>query len=355
MDLFDLEEDFANVINEIEDVSEVPDLVLRRHLSVFSDSSDLFSSYMKDMTRFKLLTPAEEQELGTKIQWELLLDRPKRILLRLLDRDPTEEEILLVVGLDRIKELKSEANKAEKALICSNLRLVVSIAKKNIGRGLSFLDLVQEGNMGLLKATQKFDPGKGCRFSTYATWWIRQAISRGIFDKSRVIRIPVHLSETFNKVRRAKISLSNTLNREPSNEELVKETGVSNARIQEVYKYREQPISLDAPIKSLEEGDKTLIEIAEQGLDTNVVESATMTKCLTEDVKLELQKVLTEKEMQIIFMRYGLINGEEHTLLFISRHFGVTRERIRQIEIRSLAKLRNSANIISKLLPYITD
>ena len=300
------------------------------------------------------LIDEEEEELDeealTKEQYfDDATDDSVRMYLREIGKIPllnSEEEFELAQRV-----LKGE-KKAKDKMAEANMRLVVSIAKRYSGRGLDFLDLIQEGNTGLLRAVEKFDPDKGFKFSTYATWWIRQAITRAIADQARTIRIPVHMVETINKLLRTQRRMTQEFNREPTIEELAEELEMTPEKIEYVIKIKQDITSLDAGIgRDGDEEDSTLSDFVEDE-DSITPEESAATQLLKEQVK-EVLSSLSDREQKIIRMRFGLDNGKNHTLEEVGQEFAVTRERIRQIEAKALVKLHKHKDA-KKLHEYLS-
>ncbi|NUT41446.1 MAG: RNA polymerase sigma factor RpoD [Thermoactinospora sp.] len=286
-------------------------------------TSDLVRIYLREIGRVPLLTAEEEVELAKSIEAGLFA------------------EDKLGGGVSRLafpefRELVWEGTRAKQRLIEANLRLVVSIAKRYVGRGMLFLDLIQEGNLGLIRAVEKFDYTKGYKFSTYATWWIRQAITRAIADQARTIRIPVHMVETINKLVRVQRQLHQDYGREPTPEEIAKEMDLPVDRVVEIQRIAQEPVSLQSPIG---EEDSDLGDFIEDADAVVPMEAAAF--IMLQDQLDDILATLSDREQRIIQLRFGLADGHPRTLEEVGREFGVTRERIRQIESKTLAKLRH--------------
>ncbi|WP_418722554.1 RNA polymerase sigma factor RpoD [Enorma sp.] len=304
-------------------------------------TGDPVRMYLKEIGKVDLLTAADEVDLAMKI--EAGLDATDK--LEAADRG---ELSLTRAEMRRLSRVEQVGLEAKQALISANLRLVVSIAKRYVGRGMLFLDLIQEGNLGLIRAVEKFDYEKGFKFSTYATWWIRQAITRAIADQARTIRIPVHMVETINKLVRVQRQLLQDLGRDPTPEEIGEEMGISADRVREIQKISQEPVSLETPIG--EEEDSQLGDFIEDS-QAVVPPDAASFSMLQEQLSQVLDS-LADRERKVIELRFGLVDGNPRTLEEVGRVFGVTRERIRQIESKTLAKLRHPSRS-SKLKDYI--
>lgn len=299
---------------DLEDEVDTDEDLLSQEQYFDDASDDSVRLYLREIGKIPLLSAEEELELAQKV----------------------------VAGDKRAKDKMAEAN----------MRLVVSIAKRYSGRGLDFLDLIQEGNTGLLRAVEKFDPDKGFKFSTYATWWIRQAITRAIADQARTIRIPVHMVETINKLLRTQRRMTQELNREPTIEELAKELEMEPEKVEYVMKIKQDITSLDAGVgRDGDEEDSVLRDFIEDE-DSATPEESAASQLLKEQVQ-EILSTLSDREQKIIKMRFGLENGKSHTLEEVGQEFAVTRERIRQIEAKALAKLRKHKDS-KKLHDYLS-
>ena len=279
-----------------------------------------------------------EIEIDLSVPEGIALDDPVRMYLKEIGRVPlltAEEEVELA------RRMEAGDERARHRLEEANLRLVVSIAKRYVGRGMLFLDLIQEGNLGLLKAVEKFDYSKGYKFSTYATWWIRQAITRAIADQARTIRIPVHMVETINKYIRISRQLLQELGRDPTPEEVAKHMGLSTSRVREIMKIAQEPVSLETPIG--EEEDSHLGDFIEDEAALDPADAASM--MLLKEQIADVLKTLAPREAEVLRLRFGLEDGRSRTLEEVGQNFGVTRERIRQIEAKALRKLRHPVRL----------
>ncbi|NEB04290.1 RNA polymerase sigma factor [Streptomyces sp. SID13726] len=305
-----------------------PPVPPRSRADTSGPSSDLFRQYLREIGRIPLLTAAEEVELARRVEAGLFAEEK-------LSNTP-DLDSQLALDLDRLVVL---GRMAKRRLIEANLRLVVSVAKRYVGRGLTMLDLVQEGNLGLIRAVEKFDYARGYKFSTYATWWIRQAMSRALADQARTIRVPVHVVELINRVVRVQRRMLQERGYEPTPEEVAAHLDLAPERVSEVLRLAQEPVSLHAPVG--EEDDVALGDLIEDGDAASPVESAAFL-LLREHLEAVLS-TLGERERKVVQLRYGLADGRPRTLEEIGRIFGVTRERIRQIESKTLNKLRDHA------------
>jgi RNA polymerase primary sigma factor len=305
--------------------------------AVRSATSDPVRMYLKEIGRVPLLSAEEEVDLA------------KRVEAGLFASEKVTMNMSLPAGLRRDLELiERDGQLAKKKLIEANLRLVVSIAKRYVGRGMLFLDLIQEGNLGLIRAVEKFDYTKGYKFSTYATWWIRQAITRAIADQARTIRIPVHMVETINKLVRIQRQLLQDLGREPTPEEIGVEMELPPERVREIQKLSQEPVSLETPIG--EEDDSNLGDFIEDSDAVVPIDAASF--ILLQEQLDSILHTLSEREKKVIQLRFGLSDGHPRTLEEVGKEFGVTRERIRQIESKTLSKLRHPSRS-QKLRDYL--
>ena len=344
----DSEDEILLDVDDVEDEDEIE--VEKIDLSVPDGVSieDPVRMYLKEIGKVPLLSADEEIELAKNMEAGTIA-KEKITILKKREETASEEELAEIK--EEIQNLQKDVDagdEAKKRLAEANLRLVVSIAKRYVGRGMLFLDLIQEGNLGLIKAVEKFDYRKGYKFSTYATWWIRQAITRAIADQARTIRIPVHMVETINKLIRVSRQLLQELGREPSPEEIAEEMSMPVERVREILKISQEPVSLETPIG--EEEDSHLGDFIQ---DDNVpvpADAAAFT--LLKEQLEEVLGTLTEREQKVLTLRFGLEDGRARTLEEVGKEFNVTRERIRQIEAKALRKLRHPSRS-RKLKDYL--
>jgi RNA polymerase primary sigma factor len=321
----DADEERARARKEVEQALKAP-------------TNDPVRMYLKEIGRVALLTAQEEVDLAKRIESGLIASDK-------LQNHGTE---LSEEGWRDLRWTENDGARAKRHLVEANLRLVVSIAKRYVGRGMAFLDLIQEGNLGLIRAVEKFDYAKGFKFSTYATWWIRQAITRAIADQARTIRIPVHMVETINKLSRIQRQLLQDLGREPTAEEIALQMELSSEKVREIQKISQEPVSLETPIG--EEEDSHLGDFIEDSEAVVPLERASF-RLLQEQLESVLH-TLSDREKDVIEMRFGLKDGQPRTLEEVGKKFGVTRERIRQIESKTLSKLRHPSRS-QKLRDYL--
>ena len=326
----------------LQDIEEV-DISTFDQLPASVKVDDPVRMYLKDIGKIPLLSIDEETELA-----KLVVDgREAKRKVDEIEND--DQNTVSVEEFEQLLELVDQAHDAKDKLVNANLRLVVSIAKRYLGRGLQFLDLIQEGNMGLIKAVDKFDHQKGFKFSTYATWWIRQAITRAVADQARTIRIPVHMVETINKLVRIQRQLVQELSREPSPQEVAERMDISVEKVQQIQKIAQEPISLESPVG--EEEDSNLGDFISDPHALDPYEYTAKMK-LREELD-DVLGTLTEREERVLRLRFGLIDGRQRTLEEVGKEFNVTRERIRQIEAKALRKLKHPSRS-RKLKDFMT-
>ncbi|MCX7774051.1 MAG: RNA polymerase sigma factor RpoD [Clostridia bacterium] len=335
---------------EIEDAFErvdiTPDQIEKVYEALEKMGIEIVADNIEEEFEDLQFLDVEEEDIDISIPEGISIDDPVRMYLKEIGKVPllsSDEEIELA------KKMEVGDEDAKKRLAEANLRLVVSIAKRYVGRGMLFLDLIQEGNLGLIKAVEKFDFRKGFKFSTYATWWIRQAITRAIADQARTIRIPVHMVETINKLIRVSRQLLQELGRDPTPEEIAKEMGMSEDKVRDIMKISQEPVSLETPIG--EEEDSHLGDFIPDDDAPAPAESAAFT--LLKEQLIDVLDTLTPREEKVLRLRFGLDDGRARTLEEVGREFNVTRERIRQIEAKALRKLRHPSR--SKKLKDFLD
>jgi RNA polymerase primary sigma factor len=341
----DIVEDEAILEEEGEEEEPAPDADEERararrevEMALKAPTNDPVRMYLKEIGRVALLTAQEEVSLAKRIEAGVLATE------ELADSAAKLTE----ARVNELRWLEFDGDRAKRHLVEANLRLVVSIAKRYVGRGMAFLDLIQEGNLGLIRAVEKFDYQKGFKFSTYATWWIRQAITRAIADQARTIRIPVHMVETINKLVRIQRQLLQDLGREPSADEIAEQMELSPEKVREIQKISQEPVSLETPVG--EEEDSHLGDFIEDSEAVVPLERASF-RLLQEQLESVLH-TLSEREKEVIRLRFGLVDGQPRTLEEVGKKFGVTRERIRQIESKTLSKLRHPSRS-QKLRDYL--
>jgi len=339
-DIKDIELDAESVIRQLEEDYRVQKA---ENTVDFVRSDDPVRMYLKEIGRVDLLNGKQELKIAKEVKagMNALVELNELLATKTKISDEKRRELDIIIGTGDV---------AKNHLVEANLRLVVSIAKKHVGKGLQFLDLIQEGNIGLMKAVYKFDHTKGFKFSTYATWWIRQAITRAIADQARIIRIPVHMVEQINKVVRQQRKLTQELRREPTAQELADSLEISIEKIKVIKKISQDPVSLESPVG--EEEDSTLGDFIPDNDALNPIEYTTR-----EMLKVELDKVLetlTDREEKVLRMRFGLLDGKTRTLEEVGKEFGVTRERIRQTESKALRKLRHPSKS-TRLMDFINN
>ena len=334
---------------EIEELENLCEELEKQGVDISGDAeAELFSFTDMDEDEEQLVLETDPEEVDELLAQEgLQMDDPVRMYLKDIGKVP-------LLSADKELELAYKMSQgdidAKNQLVTANLRLVVSIAKRYINRGMFFLDLIQEGNLGLMKAVDKFDYNKGYKFSTYATWWIRQAITRAIADQARTIRIPVHMVETINKLTRTTRLLVQSLGRDPTPAEIAKEMGITEDKVREIQKIAQDPVSLDTPIG--EEEDSHLGDFLEDSHAASPQDQATTT--MLKEELMSVLETLTPREQAVIRLRYGIDGSHPRTLEEVGKRFGVTRERIRQIEAKALRKLRNPARS-KRLKSYYTE
>lgn len=330
-------EEDREVLAKFTQASELSELGLSGYSKTLSD--DAVGAFFKEMARYPLLEPSEEIELARQVRFLAKVDSASEKLSKELGRKPTRQEMLAKLNLTEAEfsQKLHDGRAAKRRMIRSNLRLVVSIAKRYLNRGVPFLDLIQEGALGLNRATEKFDPDKGYKFSTYAYWWIRQGITRTIANDARTIRLPIHIVEKLNKLKKAHRDLRRDLQRNPTEQELADALDVTVDQLRSLQQVRRRSLSLNHRVGKGE--DTELLELLEDSR-TQSPESKISENMMRQEITSILSEVLTEREKDIIALRYGLATGETHTLEEVGGIFNLSRERVRQIQTKAMRKLR---------------
>ena len=337
-----LDDDLEKEPISLSDIEEI-DVSTFDQLPASVKVDDPVRMYLKDIGKIPLLSIEEETELAKMVV------EGREAQARLAEIENDDQNTISIEEYEKLLEISEKAEEAKDKLVNANLRLVVSIAKRYLGRGLQFLDLIQEGNMGLIKAVDKFDHQKGFKFSTYATWWIRQAITRAVADQARTIRIPVHMVETINKLVRIQRQLVQELSREPTPQEVADRMDISVEKVQQIQKIAQEPISLESPVG--EEEDSSLGDFISDPHALDPYEYTAKMK-LREELD-DVLATLTEREERVLRLRFGLVDGRQRTLEEVGKEFNVTRERIRQIEAKALRKLKHPSRS-RKLKDFMT-
>jgi RNA polymerase sigma factor (RpoD-like family) len=332
----DLSEDFKLVEAEYSDENQVAGTGSRRKLPL----EDNIGAFFKEMARYPLLTAEEEIILANDVKLMLQVEKVKQKLREKNQQQPTKEQLSAAMGLESPRQLELllyRGKVAKRKMIRSNLRLVVSIAKRYLNRGVPFLDLIQEGAIGLNRATEKFDPNKGYKFSTYAYWWIRQAITRTIANDARTIRLPIHIVEKLNKLKKAQRHLKQKLQRNPSEDELAQELKTSPTQLRQLLELRRQSLSLNHRVGKAE--DTELVDLLEDS-ELQLPEERMNETMMRQEITDVLDDVLTQREKDVICLRYGLSTSQPYTLEEVGGMFSLSRERVRQIQSKAMRKLR---------------
>ncbi|MEM9276084.1 MAG: RNA polymerase sigma factor, RpoD/SigA family [Cyanobacteria bacterium P01_F01_bin.143] len=340
----EIEEDYKNLDSKMVEVEFSAENIQaannRKTVGRKSILEDNVGAFFKEMARYPLLSTDEEVVLANEVKLMVDAEATRQQLVEQLERQPSKEEWATAIGLGSTRELDKflyRGKVAKRKMIRSNLRLVVSIAKRYLNRGVPFLDLIQEGAIGLNRATEKFDPNKGYKFSTYAYWWIRQAITRTIANDARTIRLPIHIVEKLNKLKKAQRNLKQKLQRNPSEQEIANELKISPEQLRQLLELRRQSLSLNHRVGKAE--DTELVDLLEDD-DLQLPEEKMSEAMMRQEITDVLDDVLTEREKDVISLRYGLFTSQPYTLEEVGGMFNISRERVRQIQSKAMRKLR---------------